>query len=75
MYHVWLLNSKNLSKWQLDQNNKHFERYEANVDLKIKMIKFTTKISKEDISFKAGAFADDIGVLCGGDLLSIKKVF
>ena len=39
------------------------------------MIKFTTKISKEDISFKAGAFADDIGVLCGGDLLSIKKVF
>ena len=31
-----------------------------NVDLEIKMIKFTTKISKEDISFKAGAFADDV---------------
>ena len=38
-----------------------------NADLEIKMFKFTTKITKEDIGFKAGAFSDDVGVLCGGD--------
>ena len=46
-----------------------------NADLQIQMIKFTCKISKEDIGFKAGAFADDVGVLCGGNQLSIRKVF
>ena len=39
------------------------------------MIKLVSKISKEEIGFKAGAFADDVGVLCGGDLLSVRRVF
>ena len=39
------------------------------------MIKLVSKISKEEIGFKAGAFADDVGVLCGGDQLSVRRVF
>ena len=36
--------------------------------LEIKMIRLATMITKEEIDYKAGAFADDVGVvLCGGD--------
>ena len=36
--------------------------------LEIKMIKLAAMITKEEIDYKAGAFADDVGVvLCGGD--------
>ena len=36
---------------------------------------FRNKIYKEEIGFKAGAFADDVGALCGGDSESVKRVF
>ena len=35
----------------------------------------TTKINKVDIGFKAGAFADGVGVLCGDDLERVQRVF
>ena len=38
-----------------------------NADMEIKMINLETKIGKK-INFKAGAFADDVGALCKGDI-------
>ena len=31
--------------------------------------------TKEKIGYKAGAFADDFGVPCGGDLVSVRSVY
>ena len=39
------------------------------------MIELKTPIDKEDIGFKAGAFADDVGALCKGDSRSVQRVF
>ena len=46
-----------------------------NADKDIKMIRKVTTITKDEIGYKAGAFADDVGVLCGGDLKSVCRVF
>jgi hypothetical protein len=46
-----------------------------NADMEIKAINLITKISKENVNFIAGAFADDVGALCKNDRNSIQKVF
>ena len=46
-----------------------------NLDREIKPIKILSKITKIDVYYKGGAFVDDVGVLCGGDLNSVQRVF
>ena len=41
----------------------------------IRIIPLTTRISKQPICYKAGAFADDVNVLCKGDIISVQAVF
>ena len=46
-----------------------------NADIRIREIELKTNITKQDIKFKAGAFADDVGALCRSDNASIQSVF
>ena len=46
-----------------------------NNDRNIKIISIEMRFTKEKIDYKAGAVADDVGVICGNDLRSIQGVF
>jgi exonuclease III len=41
----------------------------------IKAIELTTSITGENVNYKAGAFADDVGAVCKGDIKSVQNVF
>ena len=46
-----------------------------NADAEIKTIKVKTKLSKIDVNYKAGGYADDINVLCKSDRGSLQRIF
>ena len=46
-----------------------------NADMNIESIPLLTEITKEEIKHKAGAFADDVSVICRGDRRSVQNVF
>ena len=45
------------------------------MDNNIKTIVIKSKITKVDVNYKGGAFADDVGILCKGDPVSVQGVF
>ena len=46
-----------------------------NADPAITAVEVKTRISKKTVNYKAGAFADDVDVICGKDDISIQAVF
>ena len=39
-----------------------------NSDRDIKVVRIVKNITREEIDYKAGAFAVEVGVVCGGDI-------
>jgi predicted nucleic acid-binding OB-fold protein len=46
-----------------------------NADKDIKIVEVITRISRQQVNYKAGGFADDINVICGGDRGSEQRIF
>ena len=46
-----------------------------NADRSILALELETRITKEKVKFKSGAFADDVGALCRGNANSVQSVF
>ena len=46
-----------------------------NDDRNIDVVDIKTKISNLQVNYKAGGFADDINVICKGNLRSIQRIF
>ena len=45
-----------------------------NSDRDIKVVRIVKNINREEIDYKAGAFAVDVGVVCGGDIVFIYRI-
>ena len=46
-----------------------------NADQDIKIVEVITRMSRQQVNYKAGGFADDINVICGGDRGSVQRIF
>jgi hypothetical protein len=46
-----------------------------NADSAIRRVEIKSRLTKPEINFKVGAFADDVDVMCKSDQASVQRVF